>query len=188
MGFERIANWQVYDDTGRRKYLNQAERQRFLRAADALDSEERALCYLLVYAGCRISEALNLHSYHLDAELLAVKICTLKRRKPAVRSVPVPADLFVMLSALPQGPERLWTMHRATAWRLVKRMMEKAAIAGPMACCKGLRHGFGMHAARSKIPGNLIQRWMGHTSGATTAVYVDAVGCEERQFAARMWS
>jgi len=28
---------------------------------------------------------------------------------------------------------------------------------------------------------------MGHASGATTAIYLDAVGWEEREFAGRMW-
>ena len=34
MPFPHAANWQVHDAAGRRKYLNTAERQRFLAAAD----------------------------------------------------------------------------------------------------------------------------------------------------------
>jgi integrase len=56
-----------------------------------------------------------------------------------------------------------------------------------MACPKGLRHGFGIRAADRSVPANLIQRWMGHASSTTTAIYRDAVGLEERQFASRMW-
>jgi integrase/recombinase XerD len=56
-----------------------------------------------------------------------------------------------------------------------------------MACPKGLRHGFGIRAADRSVPTNLIQRWMGHASPTTTAIYLDAVGLEERQFASRMW-
>jgi integrase/recombinase XerD len=55
-----------------------------------------------------------------------------------------------------------------------------------MACPKGLRRGFGMRAAGYSIPINLIQRWMGHASPVTTAIYLDAVGLEERNFASRM--
>ena len=65
--------------------------------------------------------------------------------------------------------------------------MVAAEIDGPMACGRGLRHGFGIKAASSKIPPNLIQRWMGHASPDTTAHYLDAVGVEEREFAERMW-
>lgn len=47
--------------------------------------------------------------------------------------------------------------------------------------------GFGMHIASTNVPPNLIQRWMGHSSATTTAIYLDAVGLEEREFAQRMW-
>ena len=52
---------------------------------------------------------------------------------------------------------------------------------------KGLRHGFGLHAIRSGVPINLVQRWLGHASMTTTAIYLQAMGTEEREIAARMW-
>jgi integrase/recombinase XerD len=45
-----------------------------------------------------------------------------------------------------------------------------------MASPKGLRHGFGICAAEHNVPVNLIARWIGHASPATTAIYLDAVG------------
>jgi integrase/recombinase XerD len=53
---------------------------------------------------------------------------------------------------------------------------------------KGLRHSFGIHAIRSGVPLNLVQRWLGHASMTTTAIYRDALGEEEREIAARMWA
>jgi site-specific recombinase XerD len=50
-----------------------------------------------------------------------------------------------------------------------------------------LRHAFGINAVRVGIPLNLIQRWMGHASMKTTAIYLDAIGDEEREIARRMW-
>ena len=38
------------------------------------------------------------------------------------------------------------------------------------------------------MPLNLLQRWLGHADIATTAIYADAMGPEERAIAARMWS
>jgi integrase len=35
---------------------------------------------------------------------------------------------------------------------------------------------------------NLVQRWLGHAQLATTAIYADAVGEEERGIAARLWA
>ncbi|MEI9849879.1 MAG: site-specific integrase [Sphingomonas sp.] len=187
MSFIQIREWQPFDERGR-KYLNREETRRFLLAADRLAPRSRALCYVLAYTGCRVSEALHLSRRNLDAGNGALVFRTLKRRGVTYRAVPIPERLAAMLLALsaPEGG-RLWTMHRATAWRHVSRAMALADVRGPMACCKGLRHGFGIRAASASIPANLIQRWMGHASGETTAIYLDAVGAEERGFARRLW-
>jgi integrase len=186
--FEGWGGGQVHDQAGRRKYLSAAERTRFLDAADRLAPPMRALCHVLAYAGCRVSEALALTIHQVDAERLTLTLRTLKRRRAAFRAVPVPRATVDMLRALPPDADgRLWPIHRATAWRAVKATMRRAGIAGPMACPKGLRHGFGIRAAGHNVPTSLIQRWMGHARPTTTAIYLDAVGAEERQFASRMW-
>jgi len=187
MGFHQ-SDWQVFDDRGVRKYLDSRERVRFLAAADRLDPRRRALCYVLAYTGCRISEALELAPYRIDVDNRALRFRTLKRRRLVFRLVPVPDFLISMLRALPGGAEdRYWRMHRSTAWRLIHAVMIHAQIAGPMATCKGLRHSFGILGASRNVLGPVIQRWMGHASLTTTAIYLDAVGAEERQFAKRMW-
>jgi len=186
--FGASEQWQVYDEEGRRKYVSDGERSRFLAAAKALEPRLSALCHVLAFTGCRVSEALALKRCHLDPERGALVFRTLKRRRLAFRVVPIPPELAAMVAALPMTEnERFWSMHRTTAWRAVKEVMDAARIEGPMACPKGLRHGFGIRAAGCAIPASLIQRWMGHASAATTAIYTDAVGIEERQIAERMW-
>ena len=86
-GVERWEGWQVHDEAGRRKYLSGAERARFLAAADRLAPQMQALCYVLAYAGCRVSEALGLTVHQVDAERLALTIRTLKRRRVVFRIV-----------------------------------------------------------------------------------------------------
>ena len=185
----RWENWQAHDQAGRRKYLSGGERARFLAVADRLGPRMRALCHVLAFAGCRLSEALALTIDHVDGERLSLTIRTLKRRRTVFRAVPVPQATVEMLRALSVDVGgRFWSMHRVTAWRVVKMVMSHAGITGPMASPKGLRHGFGICAAGHNVPVSLIQRWMGHASQATTAIYLDAVGVEERQFALRMWS
>jgi integrase len=44
------------------------------------------------------------------------------------------------------------------------------------------------NCAASAVPLNLVQRWLGHASLTTTAIYLDALGDEEREIAARMWT
>ena len=66
--------------------------------------------------------------------------------------------------------------------------MRVADIEGPHATPKGLRHGFGVQAAAATRQPRLVQKWLGHRSLDTTAIYVDAQDEEERELAARMWT
>ena len=58
---------------------------------------------------------------------------------------------------------------------------------GPHRSPKGLRHGFGINAIVNGIPLHVLQKWMGHARLSTTAIYANAIGKEEQDFAARMW-
>lgn len=135
----------------------------------------------------------------IDIESGAVGIETLKRRKRGiVRQVPLPPDLLrelereFNLSKAQHDPDlanvRIWRMSRTTAWRRIKTVMLRAKIVGSQASPKGLRHAFGVHAIQSGVPVTLLQRWLGHASLKTTAIYLSIVGPEEHAFAQRMWS
>jgi integrase/recombinase XerD len=187
----------LYSAAGLRKYLTPDERARFLAASLAEPRPfVRTLCLTLAYTGCRISEALALTAAAIQPAQGCIAIRTLKRRNQlvVVREVPVPSTLIeelervYRLSSLPQL-RRLWPLSRGRAWQLVKEVMKSAQITtGPHASPKGLRHGFGLHAIRCGVPLNLVQRWLGHTSMTTTAIYLQAIGNEEREIAARMWT
>jgi integrase/recombinase XerD len=134
----------------------------------------------------------------IDIESGVANIETLKRRKRGfVRQVPLPRDTlrelnrFFKLRLLQRDPElaaeRLWRWSRTTAWRRVKEVMAAAGISGTPAMPRGLRHSFGVKAFQSNVPPHLVQRWMGHASLRTTAIYADVMGPEERAFARRMW-
>jgi integrase len=187
----------LYTAAGRRKYLTAAERSRFIEAADScLRSELRTLCLTLAHTGCRISEALSLTGASIECDGGFIAIRSLKKRKGiiVIREVPVPASLLDALTSVHGlGTDRLairlWPLSRSRAWQLVKSVMRHAGIpSGPHATPKGLRHGFGLHAIRSGVPLNLVQRWLGHASMTTTAIYLQAMGFEEREIAARMWA
>ena len=40
--------------------------------------------------------------------------------------------------------------------------MQEAGINGPQASPKGLRHGFGVDAVQTRIPLNMVQKWLEH--------------------------
>jgi len=185
----------LYSRQGQRKYLSPDERRRFLRAAARLKRPELAtLCLVLAHTGCRISEALALTPAAISKGTIAVR--SLKKRGGQVvyRELPVPPELTRILATvhrLDAGDphRRLWRYSRSGAWRLIKTVMRSAGItSGPHATPKGLRHGFGLHAIRSGVPLHLVQKWLGHASLTTTAIYLQAVGAEEREFAERMWA
>jgi integrase/recombinase XerD len=189
----------LYGSAGRRKYLNAAERQRFIESAQRALPMVRLFCLVLRWSGGRISEVLALTPAAIDIESGTASFETLKRRKRGfVRQVPLPRDLLSQLNQVfrlrfrQRDPElagaRLWTWSRTTAWRRIKEVMAVAGITGTPAMPKGLRHGFGVNAFQASVPPHLVQRWLGHASLKTTSIYGDVMGPEERAFAERMWS
>jgi integrase len=189
----------LYGLSGSRKYLNAAERRRFLESAQRLPSSERLFCEMLAWSGARISEVLALTPVAFDIESGVASIETLKRRRRGVvRQVPLPLELLdeleivFGLTVARRDPElavrRIWRFSRTTAWRCVKAVMVASGINGLPAMPKGLRHGFGVNAFQSNVPPHLVQRWLGHASLRTTAIYGDVVGAEERAIAELMWA
>jgi integrase len=188
----------LYSVIGGRKYLNTAERRRFVNAARAAPSRVRLLCLMLAWGGGRISETLALTSAAIDLESGVTSFETLKRRKKGiVRQVPLPRSLLCELDREfriherqcdpTAATRRLWSWSRTTAWRHVKAVMVSAGIHGMSAMPKGLRHTFGVASFQAFVPPHLVQRWLGHASLRTTAIYADVAGKEERAFAVRMW-
>lgn len=186
----------LYSASGQRKYLTAAERNSLIAAAKACPSPKlKTFCLTLIYTGCRISEALAISRRSIERTAGFIAVRSLKKRRGAVvfREIPIPPDLLDELAATHDLNEsikdRLWPWCRAHAWYLIKRLMADAGIkSGVHATPKGLRHGFGLHAIRSGVPLNLVQRWLGHARMETTAIYLQAMGVEEREIAARMWS
>jgi integrase/recombinase XerD len=184
----------LYDTQGHRLYLTGSERDDFRRAAEKAPREVRTYCHTLLYTGCRPSEALALTANRVDFQAQAITFESRKKRRPGIyRAVPVPAALLDALDLVHgirdrQTRARLWTWSLKTAYTRIIEMMDAAGIAGPQASPKGLRHGFGVACIEKSIPLNLVQRWLGHAQLATTAIYADAIGEEERGIAARLWT
>jgi integrase/recombinase XerD len=188
----------LYSRDGGRKYLNSAERRRFLQACKRAPPHIRLVCSVLMWTGGRISEVLALNALAFDLDGRVVTIETLKRRRKGIlRQVPLPAKVIRELNSvlLIRSRQRdpmlarkpLWPWSRSTAWRYVKKIMDEADVIASAAMPKGLRHAFGAAAFQS-VPPHLVQRWLGHASLRTTAIYGDVIGEEERGFAARVWA
>ena len=180
----------AYDAEGRRKYLSQAEGQKFVQNSTSLEKAKALFCLTIYYTGCRISEALALRRQDVDPEAKVIRIRTLKKRgRREIRRVPAPEFLIagIVAVASPDSEMPVWPYSRTTGWRIIKWVMKAAQISGIHATTKGLRHGFGVRSAMMQIPTNLIQGWMGHSDPSTTAIYLDVKDEEERMLIEKTW-
>lgn len=189
----------LFSPDGQRLYLTAQERDQFLDAAEHEDRENQMFCRVLHYTGCRPSEALELVPGRVLMDEKSLVFRSLKKRKedsrgrtklPQYRTVPVPNSLvkeldfvFGIRKIQKRGKgldDLLWTMSRPTAYRLVKRVMNRAGIEGKQATGKGLRHGFGvaMVTAKKPLPLHILSQLMGHSDTKTTEIYLQVVGEE----------
>jgi len=91
----------LFDDSGKRKYLNQSERKKFLNALNNQGLETRLFFLLLFWTGARISEGHNTSVSNIDFEDGIVVIKSLKKRNKTVfRTIPQ-----VMSDACIEGPQ-----------------------------------------------------------------------------------
>lgn len=184
----------LYGASGERKYLNADERRRFIAASRLAEPEVRTFCLILTYTGCRISEALQLMGRDIQVSGVVSIRCLKKRGRLVVREVPVPAFVAAEVARVhargrgrADGQSLLWPWGRTRGWQTVKDIMVAARIQHLAASPRGLRHSFGVHAVCSGVPLNLVQKWLGHEDIATTSIYTNVLGPEERGIAARMW-
>jgi site-specific recombinase XerD len=193
----RGREFSLYSADGARKYLNQHERQRVLAEMAKLPKDQALFCLTLAWTGARVSEVLALTPSSFQTERGVVAIRTLKRREHYMREMPIPPELMNALdhefdlSTAQRDPrstdDHLWPWHRATAWRIIKKIMRLLGIKGRQACPKGLRHAFGVGSLQSGVPLNLVQRWLGHSRISTAAIYAAMCGPEEVAFARQFW-
>lgn len=181
----------LYSKQSERLYLNTAERKRFAYHASKQETQTKLLCLILLYTGCRITEALNLRICDLQIEDNIIAITSIKKRdKHHVRQIPVPNSLMIELNDNYQHHHiyfHPFAMHRSTAWRKIKKIMKQADIVGEQATLKGLRHSFAVHCALRNVAITMCSKWLGHSSLEITTHYYRVVGTEEREIASRLW-
>lgn len=190
----------LFDETGNRKYLTPEERERFYEATGEVSKNWRMFGLMLYHTGCRLSEALNLKVKDIDFAAGAATIGTLKQRQSGIyRQVPLSDDYLRSLDnsfdlrilqkkSSKVRNQTIWGWSRKHGYSVIKTIMDKAALEGSYAMPKGLRHAFAIVCLDKGIPLNMVQKWMGHSSIETTAIYANATGKEERKLAAKLWN
>lgn len=188
----------LFDTAGNRKYITPEERERFYASTGDVSKDWRMFGLMLYYTGCRPTEALNLKVKDIDFSSGAVTINTLKQRRDGVyRQIPLPDsyltgldnsfDLRTLQKRSKPRNSYIWGWSRRQGYNVIKRIMDIAKIEGIQASPKGLRHGFAIACLDKGLPLNMVQKWMGHSSIETTAIYANATGKEERSLLAKLW-
>ena len=189
----------LFDESGNRKYLTPEEREKFYQATADVPKDWRMFGLMIYFTGCRLSEALNIKVKDIDFSGGAVTIGTLKQRKSGVyRQVPLSDDYLRSLDnsfdlrILQKKNSKtrnqfIWGWSRRHGYQVIKKIMDKAELEGVYAMPKGLRHAFAIACLDKGLPLNMVQKWLGHSSIETTAIYANAVGKEERKLAAKLW-
>lgn len=200
------AEMKLHDKKGARLYLTKDERDRFLSASISEDREKRLFCHVLHFTGCRISEALLLTADQILIEDKVIVLQTLKKRKldkhgntkeKEYRRIDVPIRLIEdldlvfnlrqLINKKEPGTFLLWPQSRTTAWRLIKRVLDKAGIEGEQAKPKGFRHGFGIAMAQTGMPLTVLKELLGHADVSTTEIYLQFVDEEKRSLVMKAW-
>ena len=184
--------------SNQRKYVIPEECKKFATFARMEERDTRSFCLMLKETGMRMSEALNLRVRHIDLSSRNIVVETLKKKRKGIfRQIPLSDSFLEELNlvhnlrckqrTIKGQNEKMWGFTRRTGHRRIQKVMDRAEIFGEQANSHGLRHAFGIACAINEIPLPIIQKWMGHASIETTAIYLDVRGEEERIFASRIW-
>lgn len=209
-----VQEMRLFSPNGEKLYLTDSERKKFM-AEVRKDTNRNAVivCTLLNYTGARPSEIRELTADRVHPDSNEIVIRSAKKRKtdrkgniklPHFRTVPIPETVMTLVTLgldirarhkkndtsllWPSAKNHKMPIDAKTIYNWVKNNMDAAGIRGANASPKGLRHGFAIRAVTTGVPLTKIQKWLGHTSLATTEIYLDATGEEEHAIMRQMWT
>lgn len=149
---------------------------------------QRMLAMLILHTGCRVSEALSVNIEQVRRALVLKKkmidINSLKQKRKTKRPLYLSDTLIKELDAYcstwnkrrtgPLITDKYGTpgLHRKNAYVWIKQIME--AIGREDLSPHSLRHTAGKTLLRKGMSLNNIQKFLGHSSMASTGVYLEA--------------
>jgi len=184
------------DSEGKRKYLNQKEREKFYQSAMRFEEPIRSFGLNLFYTGTRISESLSILTSHFDFHMGSVLIRSLKKRNDySERLIYLPSSYLDIVKEYIKSLNRietlsnraLWPFTRQTGDRYIKRIMLDAGLEEVKTSAVTLRHSFAINALQKGVPITILKEFMGHYSIETTNIYTQFGSFEQKQFAMKMW-
>jgi len=141
----------------------------------------------LLRTGARIDEALMVRPIDINIELNTITLITLKKKEKDVkRTIPLHPDLktdimqyYLEYNINKKSEERLFNMTRQSVDLFFKKMQKDL---GFKIHAHKFRHTFAVKAILSRVPINILQKWLSNSSIFITSIYIDITGMGISQF------
>ncbi len=145
------------------------------------------LINFLWQTGARISEALSVKVSDVDFYSKVVRMPSLKKRRPQIKTIPLQGDLIGEIGAYVgqeglRKEDRIFPITRQYAHRIVKGACAKAGIEEHRSHPHVLRHSFAVNSVLQRVPLPILQKWMGHSDIKNTMVYLNILSQDTRDF------
>lgn len=167
-------------------YLTREEVKQVLKGM-----EQNRFYHLLInflwQTGARVTEALSVKVSDIDFYSKVVRMPSLKKRDPQIKTIPLKGDLLGELGAY-VGQERLkkesilFPITRQHAYRITKEACLKAGIERKKCHPHVFRHSFAVNAVLQRVPLPILQKWLGHSDIKSTMVYLQILSEDTRDF------
>ncbi len=156
-----------------------------------VEDRDKVLLSLLWQTGVRVSEALGVEVKDVDFYGKVIRVKSLKKLRPEIRTIPINGSLTGILGSYIaqeelKGRDELFSITRQRAFQVVKEACRKAGIDRDRAHPHTFRHSFAVHCVLGGVPLPVLKRWLGHSSIARTMIYCQVLAKDTRDFYERV--
>ncbi|HEX3035423.1 MAG TPA: site-specific integrase [Thermodesulfobacteriota bacterium] len=167
-------------------YLTREEVRQVLKGVEQ-DRFYHLLINFLWQTGARVTEALSVKVSDIDFYSKVVRMPSLKKRDPQIKTIPLKGDLLGELGAYigQEGLRKeniLFPITRQHAHRVIKEACLKAGLEQKSCHPHVLRHSFAVNAVLQRVPLPILQKWLGHSDIKSTMVYLQILSEDTRDF------
>ncbi len=153
--------------------------------------KQKSLNHLLInflwQTGARVTEALSVKVSDIDFYSKVVRMPSLKKKNPQIKTIPLQGELLGELGAYMgqkglKKEDRIFSITRQHAHRITQDACIQAGIEKKRAHPHVLRHSFSVNAVLQRVPLPILQKWLGHSDIKNTMVYLQILSQDTRDF------
>jgi len=172
------------EDAKRLRFLTKEEIQKLLSESEKFDEDMDCYIRLMLYAGLRLGEALNLRWVDIDLDKNILTIAPREKWKPKTRKgriVPIPPDLLdYLVKRREKYPDASLVVIGAGTYseerieRIFCRIAKQAGLpikGEDKVTAHTLRHTYASHLVMNGTPLYTVSALLGHSDSKTTQIY-----------------